>query len=1091
MPRKSQNGHEGVKASADTAGGANIAANSNQGDEPTTPAELQFALIANQDMRNTGSAFGRGNFSRVVISAFSKKAEEVKNSRLVFVVGSWGAGRHSALVAWAKHAARPLVVARPQEMTPSGIRLVSIDSGLEYKMLNSAMETSEIAQEPDHQPIPPVNRHPATLVVDGLEKVCQSNEFDLFVEVLLKYAIGGPSVFVLTTQFDLAQSIWTRQPKNMSIIDWNDVEMTQSEVYALAAGYGNRQAKALANWLLDLHNWTFGIFLLAESKYEPSPSETSLPAPIQQFFKARIFDRLPADFQALLKLTVAFPAIDEKTCQRLPIPHGMEMLNKYVLDCLGMLRREVAGEVRFTLHPLLRRFIWGEMAADAERASAISFFLQSPREPGDKRLVRLPLEILISNRQYADMATYIEEEIAAAPIDFREELATRLLRTVPLGGEARHPVLAYWRAWSLRSSQPLKSREMFMLASDGFLREENISRAVKSWGWSATLIGMRFGAGRDLDRHVDWIETINDRVPIQSWYPAHPRVCCTAAVISGMRHPGTPIAEAWVDRAIVSLSLNSTVPIGSLLIIGMAVVLLSRMDAARLKALDSWSRHSADHLIGKDHEQVRLFIQACLFLVVGQLNDASRLLDTMDICSDDNGGIPICEAFLTLTPEWLGMQSTKPVADRFRPFMKWNSSTSDFYCLKLIAEAADSIRLGSNTSAKNALDLARSLSSNIEFPFIAEYCLLCRLQFACLMEDWEDARVQLDELIPIRANTAPIALLDFQLAILKSWFDMCTSPPGIARSRARNKLLDLLDSHEQRWIPIQSELIKKIDRRLKVTDINARYSLDRGVEPVVSTRQTQPQHEHIAMQPLVIKTFGELEVLDWNPVTGALQPLTLQLKLKTLLCMLLLRGTSGHMHVEEICDKIWPEAEADAARRNLDNLIHRLRKALGRQDAVIVRNAKVSINLSTVEVGLYRVLNEHDETTYVEDQTSVRRRAITLCSLLTGPLMLLDIAAETMQQDARRVHLRLKETFLQCASKCEAIGLPDFACELYSRVVRFIDVDPHAMFAHLTLLVASGKRMEAVYFFDRYKEELQKRCEADQFKNLLDVVKTN
>jgi LuxR family maltose regulon positive regulatory protein len=68
---------------------------------------------------------------------------------------------------------------------------------------------------------------------------------------------------------------------------------------------------------------------------------------------------------------------------------------------------------------------------------------------------------------------------------------------------------------------------------------------------------------------------------------------------------------------------------------------------------------------------------------------------------------------------------------------------------------------------------------------------------------------------------------------------------------------------------------------------------------------------------------------------------------------------------EKLADLLWPDAEGSAARAAFDMTLHRLRKLLGREDAVLVRDGTVTLNPECCWVDawcLERTLNEIERT---------------------------------------------------------------------------------------------------------------------------------
>jgi LuxR family maltose regulon positive regulatory protein len=159
-----------------------------------------------------------------------------------------------------------------------------------------------------------------------------------------------------------------------------------------------------------------------------------------------------------------------------------------------------------------------------------------------------------------------------------------------------------------------------------------------------------------------------------------------------------------------------------------------------------------------------------------------------------------------------------------------------------------------------------------------------------------------------------------------------------------------------------------------------------------------------------------------------------------------------------LIDELWPEAEGDTAASAFKTTLHRLRKILGREDAVQLRDGQVSLNSRCVWLdrwALEQVLEEvvtassippTAQTLDTLDRTSQR-----LLSLYRGRFLEksdLPCAAAPREVLHRKYLLaveRLGEAF-------EATGMPEKARAIYERA---LDVDPTAESIHQKLTPGS------------------------------------
>ncbi len=97
--------------------------------------------------------------------------------------------------------------------------------------------------------------------------------------------------------------------------------------------------------------------------------------------------------------------------------------------------------------------------------------------------------------------------------------------------------------------------------------------------------------------------------------------------------------------------------------------------------------------------------------------------------------------------------------------------------------------------------------------------------------------------------------------------------------------------------------------------------------------------------PLKVYTLGRYTLLrDEKPVLSSGKA---QQKPLAMLKALIAFGGKG-VSQSQLIDALWPEAEGDAANRNLDTTLHRLRKLLGDDEAILLHEGQVSLNNTRV-----------------------------------------------------------------------------------------------------------------------------------------------
>ncbi len=206
-------------------------------------------------------------------------------------------------------------------------------------------------------------------------------------------------------------------------------------------------------------------------------------------------------------------------------------------------------------------------------------------------------------------------------------------------------------------------------------------------------------------------------------------------------------------------------------------------------------------------------------------------------------------------------------------------------------------------------------------------------------------------------------------------------------------------------------------------------ALTAGIEPAYARELIRRQQLRPPPSPslrdawpwrLRIHTLGRFVVHhDDRPIasTGKAQKKTLEL-LKALLAF-----GGCEVDASELADRLWPASDGDAARSALDMSVHRLRKLLGHDDALVMHDGKLSINGDVCWVDVWAFERGLEASPSCESVIALYRGAF-LANESEQPWLL--PARERWRQRYLRAVLELGE-------KAEAKGRWDEAVAIYER----------------------------------------------------------
>ena len=215
--------------------------------------------------------------------------------------------------------------------------------------------------------------------------------------------------------------------------------------------------------------------------------------------------------------------------------------------------------------------------------------------------------------------------------------------------------------------------------------------------------------------------------------------------------------------------------------------------------------------------------------------------------------------------------------------------------------------------------------------------------------------------------------------------------------------------------------------------------------------------------PVKIFLLGRFEILHNDaPIVATRKtpkkPLAL---LKALVC-----GGGSAVSIAQLIDWLWPDSEADAAKKAFEMALLRLRALLGGNHTLKLENGRLSLDRSTIWVDAWAFDALAQQTTNDANQLA---RAV---QLYAGSLLPHDLDAAWALSYRERLRDSFKRLICNLATDLEATQRYAEALALYARGLEADDLVESmyqgAMRCHLNL----GRRAEALATFQRLRRTL-------------------
>lgn len=211
----------------------------------------------------------------------------------------------------------------------------------------------------------------------------------------------------------------------------------------------------------------------------------------------------------------------------------------------------------------------------------------------------------------------------------------------------------------------------------------------------------------------------------------------------------------------------------------------------------------------------------------------------------------------------------------------------------------------------------------------------------------------------------------------------------------------------------------------------AALALAHGIEPdvardLVARNQLKAPAQADASWPWAVRVqaLGRLSITraDGSAPTGRKE----SRRLLELAALLAAHGDTP-ISLDALADALWPDADADAARNALDNSVHRLRKLLGGDDRVVLRQGALALNPQrcwTDVAELERLLTTLDSGL----SASTPLLVAAVHRLYRSPL-LPGVALAGVAARRRALHLRVRRTLVGAADSLAVAGLASAAAD--------------------------------------------------------------
>lgn len=888
---------------------------------------------------------------------------------------------------------------------------------------------------------------PQLLVLDDYQELLPDSPLHLVIPAMIGVLPGETRLLVLSRGAPPSALARAQTYDLVALVEADRLRLTADEAMGIARLRRPEQdfdEQDVLSLLDRADGWAAGFVLLLRHPADAaSPSEV-----LFDYFAREVLEGADPELRDFLLLTAWLPSMTAGMAQRLTGRPKVEPLLRALLQGNYPVSRTSAQDPVYRYHQLFRLFL---------RQHALAAWTQDERLQCQRRAAAVLEEagqLDAAVGLWCDVADWdgVTGLIRRAAPPLLEQARTQSLEkwldAIPPGVMTARPWLRYWSGRSRLHRDPIAARQCFEQAYGGFKAQADESGVFLSWAGVCETYWIALDGTEPLKHWLAELEAIQTR------WPSFPSAEIEAGVGLGAFYgliandPAHPSRERWENRLLDALAsdlpADLRLTIANLLMFHYVMTMGDRGRAAlvldRLRVLvendataplsvviaRSWGDFAYAYVFGGSSTECRAIAE-----------------DAQSMAADRN--VHLYDFVLSSMPTISHLTAGR--ADAARPYLEnllaildWSRlyDRGYFYWLRAWEAWLDGRLTESYEAARTAHPIAERFGD-----------LHAITGTAIALFKIEAARGNTAEALrhlgSIRSWLRRVrsAFISFQRALALAELTLQLERPARCRRLLRTAYAI---GREQGYVRIPF-FKPQTQAHLCAMALDAGIEVDYVSDLIRKLGLAPPGDAPLTEQwpwPIKVRTLGDFALrVDGTIVVW---PRKAQQKPVDLLRALIAYGGRG-VAVSKLVDELWPDALGDAAAKALKTTLHRLRKILRREDAVLLRDGKLSLNPACVWVDTWALEQLFGElapavsaTDYDRGLETLETTAARLVGLYKGPFLDgsdLPCAAPLREALHRKFFLAIE----RLGAAFEAIGMSDRARDCYTRG---LDLDPTA-----------------------------------------------
>lgn len=919
-------------------------------------------------------------------------------------------------------------------------------------------------------------RQPAVLVFDNYHTLpADSRLHEVMREGLAELPPTVSAVFV--SRHEPPTALARLQIHNhITLVDAQALRLTPDETTGIARRLGGKQMHhdSIQRIHAQADGWAAGVVLmLGRGQPEPDAPEPAAPQALFDYFANEVFHRMDTDTRRILLESALLPtmtaaAVVQLTAESKSVSVLASLAQRnYFTSC------SVGASAIYQYHALFRGFLLRELklSCPAERLHGLR--LRAASLLAEAGRIEDAVGILREAAAWSELARIIVTTAPSLAAQARLVTLDNWIQWLPPEVASNNAWLLYWRAQCRMMISPTEARK---LSEQAFARFEESNDALGlylSWSSVVSALTADWINFMELDRWLGIFDSLQQRHPQIPTAEAEARVTFSMMVILTNLPTSRPDLALWLGRATGLMrdlpDVNHRLLIGACLAIyytwiGDMKALVRVMETLEPVHGSSnvapmadipWRFASALYywiLAGKPAKTLEIVVEALRLAETG--GEAMYLLVLMQgiygsLLNDDVRG-----------------------ASAYLARMHAMRQGSDPAFLTVYHHAASIIAIYENNLDK-ALGHEQQAVANVTITGGAFHAALTHMNLAWILYKLEKPVEASEHLDRTRAigRTLKSRILEYSCVITEAVAALDRGQQDTALERLGVALA--LDKEmggviapirpPREWVRLY---VLAIDHGIEVEHVRA----------VIRKRKLVPDSPPIEVEhwpwSYRLYTFARFSVVKDDKallLSGKNRKKPLEL-LKTLISL-----GGREVSQQKLTETLWPDAEGDAAQHAFETALYRLRKLLGDEAPLLLKDGRLSLDARTCWVDCWafeRLLSKIEERLCAASIAELEPLTKKLFGLYRGHFLDGEVDVPPALSLRERLRSRFLRTLQQFGRRCETERAWEKAIDCY---LQALEIEPLTEVCYQNLMIvyrSLGRRAEGLAVYKRCRNTL-------------------